>query len=667
VSDLYKRPRRLYQRKVAPYFPLLFFPFALIFMEIVVKTASFGVLFDRGLGYTLLFTIPAGLLCCLLCTIWGGLGNRVISIVIISLLTLWYMAQTIYYSIFKAFLTLYSVSGTGKVLQFWREILAGIKANLFPLILLALPLLLLCIFGARFTPAGRAGWHVLGSVAIFAVGFQVLAVLVVTNATAGVMSPKVLYKEGFIPELSVSTFGVATTLRLDVQQLLFGSAERVPQPESSAEPSPAETGAVTPDPTAAPIVYEPNVMDIDFDTRIASETDKTLLGMHQYFSARTPTMQNEYTGLFEGKNLIFITAEGFCSYAVDPDLTPTLYKLANTGFVFTDFYNPLWWVSTCDGEYVACTSLIPKSGVWSFYQSRNNDMYFCMGNALGRLGYPTRAYHDHTWDYYRRDVSHPNMGYDYKGLGNGLVVKATWPESDLEMMEVTLPEYISDVPFHTYYMTVSGHMNYSFMGNTMSAKHKDEVAHLDMSESARAYIACQMELDLALEYLLEQLEAAGQLENTVICLSGDHYPYGLEKSAIDELTGHEVDETFELYKSTLILWSGDMTEPVIVDKPCESLDIIPTLSNLFGLDYDSRLLMGQDILSDSPGLVIFSNRSFMTESGRYDSKTDTFTANEGVSVPGGYALRTINEIKDMFSNSVKILEQDYYGKLGLSS
>ncbi|MPM14477.1 Lipoteichoic acid synthase 2 [bioreactor metagenome] len=376
-------------------------------------------------------------------------------------------------------------------------------------------------------------------------------------------------------------------------------------------------------------------------------------------------MKNEFTGRFAGKNLIFITAEGFSSYAVDPELTPTLYKLANSGFVFSNFYNPLWWVSTSDGEYAACTSLIPKPGVWSFYQSRNNDMYFCLGNQFSRLGYNPRAYHNHTWSYYNRDLSHPNMGYDYKGLGKGLPVKKTWPESDLEMMELSLPEYINDVPFHTYYMTVSGHMNYTFMGNSMSKKHQQEVSHLSLSEPARAYLACQMELDRALAYLLEELEAAGQLENTVIALSADHYPYGLEKESIDELAGHSVEEKFELYRSTLILWSGDMTEPVVIDKPCDSLDILPTLSNLFGLPYDSRLLMGQDILSDSPGLVVFSDRSFLTKWGSYNAATDTFTPTGGASLPEGYALGVARSVQDMFAYSVKILERDYYGRLGL--
>ena len=107
--------------------------------------------------------------------------------------------------------------------------------------------------------------------------------------------------------------------------------------------------------------------------------------------------------------------------------------------------------------------------------------------------------------------SHPNLGYDYKGLGNGLEVKETWPESDLEMMQVTLPEYINHEPFHVYYMTVSGHLLYTFSGNYIANKNKELVEHLPYSDEAKAYLATQIELDRALAYLLEQLEEAGVL------------------------------------------------------------------------------------------------------------------------------------------------------------
>lgn len=199
----------------------------------------------------------------------------------------------------------------------------------------------------------------------------------------------------------------------------------------------------------------------------------------------------------------------------------------------------------------------------------------------------------------------------------------------------------------------------------MAEKHRASVEHLDLSDEAKAYLACQMELELAMQNLMQQLEAAGQLENTVICLTADHYPYGLAKEAIDELAGHVVGERFELYRSTLILWSADMKEAVKIEKPCCSLDILPTLSNLFGLNYDSRLLMGRDILSDSPGLAVFSDCSYITELGRYNAKEDTFTPSPGIQVPADYPQKMLKNVQDMFTYSGKILENDYYAKVGL--
>ena len=405
----------------------------------------------------------------------------------------------------------------------------------------------------------------------------------------------------------------------------------------------------------------PNVLEIDFETLIAEAPTKTVAEMHQYFQNSSITNKNKYTGMFEGYNLIMITAEGFSPYAVHEELTPTLYKLTHEGFVFDNFYTPLWGVSTSDGEYVACTGLLPKSGVWSFYRSGSNAMPFGLGNQFSKLGYQCRAYHDHTFDYYSRDISHPNMGYEYKGVGNGLEIKESWPESDLEMMEVTIPEYIGQEPFHTYYMTVSGHLYYTFLGNSMSNKNRSLVADLPYPESAQAYIACNIELDRALEHLIQELEAAGIADHTVIALSADHYPYGLEKEVMDELAGHVVEENFELYKNHFILWTPSIEEPIHVEKAACSMDIIPTLCNLFGLEYDSRMFMGRDLLSEEhQGLVIFGNRSFITDKVMFNSMTGEMTKLTEEELPEDY-LRKMNKIvNDKFQYSAKILEEDYY-------
>lgn len=656
---------------------LVLFPAAILWLEGVFKWWTLGSPFGRGPVYTALFSIAAGLLLALLSALGSPKVNKGVSIGALSVVTLWFMINAVYHTIFKTFLALDSVAMAGDAIgSYWRETLAGIVSTLPALCALALPLLLLLLY--LLFPAGRRSAEVLPALtgkakvlllAVF-IAAQGLSVLAVNVSDGGVMSPRSIYRGEVIPELSVSHFGLLTTLRLDLTHRLFGLPEEAAAevPEEPVAPTPEEP-AMTPEvpdeePAPAPIVYGDNVLEIDYAALAAGTGDKTIKAIDEWVASRTPTKQNEYTGMFQGKNLIFLTGEAFWKYAVDEELTPTLYKLANEGFVFENFYNPLWWKSTIDGEYVHCTGLIPSNKVFSFRTSGGNSMPFCMGNMLRAEGYVTKAYHNNSYTYYDRDVSHPNMGYDYYGVGNGLDVKNTWPQSDLEMMEKTIPQALaSGQPFHNYYMTVSGHMNYNFMGNMMAYKHKEEVAHLDMSEEARAYIACNMELDRALEYVLDQLEQAGQLENTVICLSGDHYPYGMDPATWDELCGGEMDTDFEIFHSTLILWSGCMEEPVYIDKPCCSMDVLPTLLNLFGLEYDSRLLAGQDILSDSLGLVALSNRSFITDYGRYNSSTDEFTPNEGITVSQQYAANTYQKVSDLFKYSANILLSDYYGSL----
>jgi phosphoglycerol transferase MdoB-like AlkP superfamily enzyme len=145
-------------------------------------------------------------------------------------------------------------------------------------------------------------------------------------------------------------------------------------------------------------------------------------------------------------------------------------------------------------------------------------------------------------------------------------------------------------------------------------------------------------------------------------MSPDHYPYGMDKENLDELAGHKLESNFELYKSSLIIYSKGMDSQTI-DKPVSSLDIIPTLLNLMGLEYDSRLLMGRDIFSDSEPLVIFHNRSFITDKGRYNSITEEFIPNEGVKVEEGYVENILEKIERKFYYSEQILDKDYYFKI----
>jgi phosphoglycerol transferase MdoB-like AlkP superfamily enzyme len=163
-----------------------------------------------------------------------------------------------------------------------------------------------------------------------------------------------------------------------------------------------------------------------------------------------------------------------------------------------------------------------------------------------------------------------------------------------------------------------------------------------------------------MEELIRRLTEAGIIDKTVIAISADHYPYGWEKEKIDELVGHEVDPYFEIYRNHFILWNPEMEENIIIDKPASSLDILPTLSNLFGLKYDSRLLMGKDILSDSYPLVILNNRSFITDKVMFNSNTGEVINLTDDEVSDDYITNINSIIKNKFTVSKSVIKNDYY-------
>ena len=643
--------------------PSLFFAGVIYYEELFLKLFCFHAVTPVGALFTLLFTLPIAILLGLLC---GGVAprkGRVLLLAMTLLLSVWLGAQSIYYHLFKTFLTAFSLTKMGMVAGAFGDMAVGeILLNWFPIAMMAVPFGLAVVLRRRLIPEeGPMSRRMGARWALLAAVVQLAAMGIVMCCGGGSMSLRFIYLQAAVPELEVQNFGMLTQNQLELRRVLFGIT---PEDQSLRKGQALHLYRPASEPVEVESAEYPSadyhILDIDFDRLIAEETDEDLLQMHTYFSQQVPTAKNEWTGYFQGKNLIWIVAEGFCTLAMDPERTPVLYEMAHSGFVFDHFYTPLWGVSTSDGEYTTTTGLIPKSGVWSYSQSAGNYMPFGFGNQFSQLGYRTMAFHDYLYTYYDRDKSFPNMGYEYYALGHGLELEEIWPPSDLEMMEEIVPMFVDEEQFMVYCLTVSGHLNYTYEENAMSRRHWDEVAGLPYSEGPKAYLACQMELELAMESLLTQLEEAGRLDDTVIVLSGDHYPYGLTDEEYSELLGRQVDPNFEIFQNTLILWNAQMEEPVRVEKLCSSLDVMPTLANLFGLEYDSRLMAGRDILSDEPGLVIFSNYSFLTEEGAYNSVLDEFRSWDGSPPDEAYVQSQIAEVQNRVAYSAMILDHDYY-------
>lgn len=638
---------------------LLLFCFISVYTEVCLHLCVYGSL-DSRILYPILFAVMVGVFCSLATAALPKLPGGVLAMALIVAQVLFAEVQLVYHAIFGNFMPISQVQmGDGVVTNFGRQILYGIGQNLLPIGLLLVPILvIILVLVLRKAPRHRLGWRQeLASLGALAAVTCLTFGLMLTGRGETFSVYEIFNNVNTSTDTSYKNVGMLATTGQELKYMLLGVGE------GDVEFNSTSLGT-----TSTPKKYssrEYNVLeDIDFQALAASTEDETLKEVDTYLSTLVPTRKNDYTGLLEDYNLITICAESFCPYFISEELTPTLYKMANTGILFNNYYGTFQSVTT-NGEYTMCMGLYPDMSRTktssSFDVSGSNYVPFCLGNALKEEGYQTWAYHNYIGDFYNRNITHANMGYTFKAADSGLDIQVDWPSSDLEMMQASVDDYIdSDGPFHAYYMTFSGHYQYTW-DNAMSAKNRDKVEDLPYSDPVKAYIACNLELEYALEYLTQRLEEAGIADKTCIVLTNDHYPYGLTQEEYDELAGQELDTTFEKYRNAFICYVPGLRENISVDSYCSTADILPTLLNLFGVDFDSRLLAGTDVLSGGIHVAVLSDESFITKDFRFDAATETvIPAQEGTEI----SQETLNMyrlyVDNKFMISSDILNSDYY-------
>ena len=495
---------------------------------------------------------------------------------------------------------------------------------------------------------------------IGAVAAQVLALILVFS----VGNFGHAYSDQYSFMTAVTDFGLLTGMRKEIQAAMGGSAANVNFQADTGANATAQT----------PQDFGPSVMDINFK-KLAKGADGTWADLDTYVAGLTPSSKNEMTGKFKGFNLIFISGEAFSAEAIRKDITPTLWRMANKGIQFTDYYQ-FDSAGTTGGECNNIFGLLPTEGGNSVKMTADHNNYFTMGNALNRLGYDGWAFHNNTYTFYGRDATHNNLGYNngYMGYGNGIEKWVTWqwPQSDLEMVKGTFKDLYGTAkhePFNVYYMSVSGHSDYDPGENAMADKYWDEVADLKYSDRVKGYLASNIDLDRAMKWLIKALEKNGMADRTLIVIGADHFPYGLDDDGplgslpyLSELYGYDVNTYFERDHNRLIMWSGclEKEDPIVVDTPTFADDILPTLLNLFGCEWDSRLLPGRDVFSDKDPLVYNLSYHWRSELGTYYANTGEFVANKGAKIPEGYVDAMNAEVANRINYSRGVLTTDYF-------
>lgn len=629
--------------------------FGMVFFELMFHLFAYGELGSR-IYMPLIFALFGGFVFAFVTMLFRPKGRAVLGGVILLFTWFIFCAQLIYYHIFGTHISLSLLGmGTDAVTSFWRELLLAMGDIWYQLLVMLLPFVLFLFCHIRRNPWKNGMFHWKQVLVCFVLCLATYASalgLLFVGGTSAYSCYDLYHSSAMSTDLSVKGLGVMTTARLEMKCLFFGGEDNLSDvlaKEGEQELSDTD-------------IY--NMIEIDFDRLAQNETDEDMKALDEYFASESPTRKNEYTGYFEGYNLIELCCESFSPVFIDKELTPMLYRMSHQGFVFNQFYTP-WESNTTNGEYTLCMGLFPDNSRsksnGSMKASDDHYLPFCLGNMFGRIGASAYGYHNYEGYYYSRNTTYPNMGLEAQFAKDGMTFTNSWPASDLEMMEQSAPDYVNDDQFFVHYMTFSGHYRYEASSNAMVGLNWDKVEDLDYSTKVKAYISCNLELEYALENLVAQLEAAGVADRTVIALTADHFPYGLTLEEYSELAGHEVDDDFGKYENAFILWSPSMEEKVVVDDPMCTVDILPTLLNLWGFEYDSRLLAGKDIFSDSTHIAILSNGSFITDKIRYNSSTGevTYLIDES-RVTDSYVESWIEEVKRRFTISTAILNTDYY-------
>ena len=642
----------------------LYWLFAFLYWEILTHAAMYEQ-FQLSFRFALAFGCAAAFFVSLLTGFLSRGWQIAVDLILTVAVTFVYGSQMVYHFIFG---TPYSVAqmglGAGAVSQFWRETLTTMTENWPWIAALLAPLVVLILLSA-LRCIGRQGWRARLVAMVLLAGMTATTWKDICRCGTGMFTDHYFFTSPrSTTAQTMERFGVPMTFLLELTRPEDAGSSMQVVVEIPTVEEPKETlEEGEPEAAEAPVVY--NTLPVDFEALSAATDNEKLKTLNNYFSQMPGTKQNEYTGRFKDYNLIYICAESFSPAAVDPEYTPTLYKLTHEGFLFENYYNT-FPNTTTDGEYTLTQGLYPDGTrdkySSSMMASQKNYLPFTLGNIFAKeLGVSSHGYHNNVGNYYRRDLTHPNMGYEMKFSRDGMTFTGYWPTSDLEMMEQSVDDYINDPQFHAYYMTFSGHYQYNPNDNGVVRMHYNSLADSKWTHvTQKGYNACHIELDRALEYLLNRLEDVGVADKTVIVMAADHTPYGLSKENYFDMIGEEED-FFSWYKTDLVFWVGGLEEPVVVDEYCSNVDLLPTMLNLWGVPYDSRMLAGTDVFSDGVHAAVLIDHSFLTDKVWFNSNNGEIRYQvPQEEVPDGY-IESMNQlIASRFEFSAEILRNNYY-------
>ncbi len=366
---------------------------------------------------------------------------------------------------------------------------------------------------------------------------------------------------------------------------------------------------------------------------INTEEDENYSFLNNYYYTRKKASVNDHTGLFKDKNLIVIMMESandiFTEY---PEYFPNIAKLVNGGWSWENYYSPRNSCATLNNEFSGMTSLYSISNTCTAKTYIDNTYFESIFNIFNDSNYYSFSAHNYTEHYYPRNQIHTNMGsnkyYGVEELGIDYddVNYQNWSDDDdflASVLNILEGVDYTNGNFMTWLTTVSGHQPY-FVDSNQGNEYFSMTEGTPYDFQIRRYMSKLKVLDEGIGLLLQGLEEKGILDDTVIVLYGDHYPYGIDTKLLNTALSYDTEVDMNAEQVPFIIYNSEVTEkdPHIYTDYTTYVNILPTVANLFNLKYESRLYMGEDLFSPKyNSIAVFSDGSWKTEKGFYNAAT----------------------------------------------
>lgn len=656
-------------------------------LEMIIRNFSNSAFFDFGTIRILIASFICGLLISFITHFMKKLAARIVHIIFVLGIGIYEFIEFGLFNFIGFFMGVGNTEQGTKVISYILDFLKSLKVEYY---LIFVPVILFTLYYIILdrkimkNKTRNKEMNIYQKLYIEVITVLVLCLssfgyyeLLKNNVGMNSLQTDSVYSLWLYPEnsnLAVNNYGVLTYGFCDIKSILLNIDEsKVMELENKkVENKKSNSVKVETD-------YTRKIDDTAWQMVIDTTTDSTYKTLNNYFINRTITEKNEMTGLFEGKNLIIILLESVNEIAIlNENDFPTLSKMYNEGISFRNNYTPRNNCSTGNNEFTVLTSLFTINNTCTANTYSANKYFEGAFNIFNNKGYYTSSYHDYTQKYYKRSKIHTNLGSQkYYGVTDlGMTYEEPYEEwpSDVDMFKSAKQYYMNEDKFMSYFATVSTHQPY-FQSSTLGNKYMNNEEFKSYSSSLRRYLSKMKTLDEAMEELLNELESEGKLEDTVIAMFGDHYPYGLTDSEINEYleknnAGYKVSRNSNKNKNVdrtpMLIYNAGM-EPIVVEDYTSPIDLLPTLLNLFNMDYDPRLYLGTDIFSkDHESRVVFADGSWTDKLGYYSAPNSKITYKDDAEYNYTESeLASINsEIKTRQRMSTSAIKSNYFNYLG---